>query len=32
MGESIAEANIRWLKNEGDSIDVDDAVLEDPDR
>jgi len=29
MGESIAEATIiTWLKNEGDSIDVDEAVLE----
>ena len=29
MGESIAEATIiSWLKNEGDSIDVDEAVLE----
>jgi len=29
MGESIAEATIiSWLKNEGDAIDVDEAVLE----
>ncbi|MFT4876335.1 MAG: 2-oxoglutarate dehydrogenase E2 component (dihydrolipoamide succinyltransferase) [Bacteroidia bacterium] len=29
MGESIAEATIiTWLKNEGDSIDIDEAVLE----
>lgn len=29
MGESIAEATIiRWLKEEGDSIEVDEAVLE----
>ena len=29
MGESIAEATIiSWLKNEGDSIDIDEAVLE----
>ena len=29
MGESIAEATIiTWLKNEGDSIDVDEAILE----
>lgn len=29
MGESIAEATIiSWLKNEGDSIEVDEAVLE----
>ena len=29
MGESIAEATIiSWLKNEGDTIDVDEAVLE----
>jgi len=29
MGESIAEATIiSWIKNEGDSIDVDEAVLE----
>ncbi len=29
MGESIAEATIiTWLKNEGDSIEVDEAVLE----
>lgn len=29
MGESIAEATvIRWLKNEGDTIDADESVLE----
>ncbi len=29
MGESIAEATIiSWLKNEGDAIDIDEAVLE----
>lgn len=29
MGESVAEATIiKWLKNEGDSIDADEAVLE----
>ncbi|MDQ3051308.1 MAG: 2-oxo acid dehydrogenase subunit E2 [Bacteroidota bacterium] len=29
MGESVAEATIiRWLKNEGDSIDADESVLE----
>lgn len=29
MGESIAEATIiSWLKNEGDTIDIDEAVLE----
>jgi len=29
MGESIAEATIiRWLKNEGDKVEVDEAVLE----
>jgi 2-oxoglutarate dehydrogenase E2 component (dihydrolipoamide succinyltransferase) len=29
MGESIAEATIiRWLKNEGDRIEADEAVLE----
>ncbi|MFM9945375.1 MAG: biotin/lipoyl-containing protein, partial [Bacteroidia bacterium] len=29
MGESIAEATIiRWLKNEGDKIEVDEALLE----
>lgn len=29
MGESIAEATIiRWLKNEGDKIEIDEAILE----
>ena len=29
MGESIAEATIiSWLKNEGDTIEIDEAVLE----
>ena len=29
MGESIAEATIiSWLKNEGDIIEIDEAVLE----
>ena len=29
MGESVAEATIiRWLKNEGDKIDIDESVLE----
>ena len=28
MGESIAEATIiSWLKNEGDAIEIDEAVL-----